>query len=195
MSLASTLATNRSARPTQYIPEDYFDDDALRDRLLVVETGSYRFAIPVTFVRGVQRAARTTRVPGAPAVLHGLANLRGSVVTVLDLEVALEAPFASTAEWPLPTREFAAVSLRGGEGGSIVLLEHGTGLVGLRVDAVHAVTARDDGPVAPATLAWCLVPGVSAHAPLTGIARLGGDEVPLLDVPALFMRYLITSTE
>jgi purine-binding chemotaxis protein CheW len=86
----------------------------------VVQLGNREFAIPVEQVRGVVRHETLTRVPGAPDMVRGIVNVRGSVVTVLELSVLLRAERAVTAP-------------------SIVLLEHGTRLVGITVDAVRDV--------------------------------------------------------
>jgi len=152
-------------------------------------------AIADSGVRGVQRTARTTRVPGAPPVLFGIANLRGSVVTVLDLSVALEAPFSRTQEWPLSGPAPAVSQTRGEDAGSIVLLENGAHLIGVRVDNVRAVPARDDAPIAPPAVARHLVTTATTHAPVVGIVRAEGEDYPLLDVTALFSRYLLSTKE
>ena len=192
MHLDSTTATMYS--PTAGQGEtDVFDDDAPRERVLVVEAATQQLAIPVSRVREVQRTARVTRVPGAPPVLHGVANVRGSVVTVLDLSVALEAPFSRTEEWPIARGLPTAPVRRGETSGSIVLLEHGTQMIGLRVDAVREVPARDDAPLAPASVAAHLQPSASTHAPLAGIVRAEGNDIALLDVDALFSRYLLST--
>lgn len=48
------------------------------------------FALPVTHVRGVHRAGHITPLPGSPAAVRGLTNLRGRVIPVIDLAVELE---------------------------------------------------------------------------------------------------------
>jgi chemotaxis signal transduction protein len=123
-------------------------------------------------------------------VLHGIANIRGAVVTVLDLAVALEAPFSRTEEWPVARMTPAGPPHSGDRGGSIVLLEHGTAVIGLRVDAVREVPARDDAPLAPPAVASQLESSASTHAPLAGVVRAEGEDIALLDVAALFSRYL-----
>jgi chemotaxis signal transduction protein len=62
-----------------------------------------------------------TRLPGAPAFVRGLINMRGTIVTVLDLGQRLD-----------PAREPIA-------SGAIVLVRHGDRLVGLVVDEVADV--------------------------------------------------------
>jgi chemotaxis signal transduction protein len=192
MYLASTTATTRLQNPESDTIE-FFDDDAPRERVLVVEAAGHRLALPVSGVREVHRTVRVTQVPGAPPVMHGIANVRGAVVTVLDLAVALEAPFSRTEEWPVARQLPAATSRSGESSGSIVLLEHGTEVIGLRVDAVREVPARDDAPLAPPAVAAQLESSASTHAPLAGVVRVEGQDIALLDVAALFSRYLHTT--
>jgi len=78
-------------------------------------------------VREVVRADHLVRVPGASPMVRGVINVRGTVVTVLELSVLLRARRAVTVP-------------------SIVLLEHGSRVIGVAVDAVRDV--RLDAPVA-----------------------------------------------
>jgi purine-binding chemotaxis protein CheW len=192
MHLASTTATN-PPRSTGQTGTDDFDDDAPRQRVLVVDAAGHRLAIPVERVREVQRTVRVTTVPGSPPVLFGIANVRGAVVTVLDLSVALEAPFSRTEEWPVARSAPAERAHRGERTGSIVLLEHGSQVIGLRVDAVREVPARDDAPLAPPSVAAHLESSAFMHAPLAGVVRAEGEDIALLDVDALFSRYLLST--
>ena len=64
-------------------------DDA---RLLAVTLAGQEFGIPVTQVRDVLGPQRTTVVPLAPAGIAGLLNLRGRIVTVIDMRALLGLP-------------------------------------------------------------------------------------------------------
>lgn len=88
--------------------------------MLVVASDRDAFGIPVEQVREVIRSAALRRVPGSPPVLRGIVNVRGGIVTVLDLQALLSGERAVTA-------------------GSVVLLEYGSRLIGLAVHAVHDV--------------------------------------------------------
>ena len=92
--------------------------------MLVVAVDRDAFGIPVEQVREVIRSAALRRVPGSPPVLRGIVNVRGAIVTVLDLQALLSGERAVTA-------------------GSIVLLEYGSRLIGLAVHAVHDVRVLD----------------------------------------------------
>ena len=125
MSSAFTeLPTNPPPSPTT---DSHAVDDE-RAQLLVVQVGESLYGIAVAQVREVVRAQRVVRVPGAPDVVRGIINVRGAVVTVLELSVLLGTPRAVTSS-------------------SVVLLEHGTRLIGIAVDAVRDVrgqSASDD---------------------------------------------------
>lgn len=54
--------------------------------------GSDYFGIDVLAVQEVIRAQTTTRVPLAPAMVCGLINLRGQIVTALDLRRRFDMP-------------------------------------------------------------------------------------------------------
>ena len=92
--------------------------------MLVVAVDRDAFGIPVEQVREVIRSAALRRVPGSPPVLRGIVNVRGAIVTVLDLQALLSGERAVTA-------------------GSVVLLEYGSRLIGLAVHAVHDVRVLD----------------------------------------------------
>ena len=123
-SASTALPTVIPSNPTTDSPVIEEHEDDLRPRVLVVRVGDAEYGIPVEQVREVARADRVTRVPGAPALVRGIVNVRGVVVTVLELSGLLDAPRAVTSS-------------------SIVLLEHGSRLIGLAVDAVRDVRAQE----------------------------------------------------
>lgn len=53
--------------------------------LLIFLLGPDRFALPTAHVREMTRAAAVARVPGAPSLVDGVLNLRGTIVPVLDV--------------------------------------------------------------------------------------------------------------
>ncbi|SDM56121.1 purine-binding chemotaxis protein CheW [Methylobacterium phyllostachyos] len=74
-------------------------------RYLVFTLGPDDFALDLGVVRELIRPPRLTRVPGAPAALAGLANLRGLALPVLDLRRVLRPDAEPAAE---PTRVVVA---------------------------------------------------------------------------------------
>ncbi len=53
-------------------------------RLLEWRVGSRRFGTPVSGVREILEARVATRIPGTPAEILGLVNVRGTIITVID---------------------------------------------------------------------------------------------------------------
>ena len=75
---------------------------------------NYTFAVEVRKVQEVLRFQEMTRVPLAPGVVRGLINLRGQIVTAIDLRRRLGLPDAPTGVSPMSVilrTEQGAVSL------------------------------------------------------------------------------------
>ena len=108
-------------------------------------------------------------MPGAPPYVQGLINLRGTIVTVLDLGARLDAASAAAAT----------------AGGSIILAEHGTRVVGVAVDEVMDVQAIAEEPVDDAATA------TRAGGLVRGLGHLGDDVVVLIDIHTLVTQVLL----
>jgi purine-binding chemotaxis protein CheW len=61
----------------------------------------YRFGVEVATVQEVIRYQPMTRVPLAPPALSGLINLRGQVITAVDLRRRLALPDRAAGELPM----------------------------------------------------------------------------------------------
>ena len=94
------------------------------------------FGIDVAHVREVIRCLPLTRVPTAPSVVLGLVNLRGQIVTTLDLRrrLALAGDDAATAS---PIHVIVDAS------------EFAEGIVSLRVDQIGDVVEVDEALFEP----------------------------------------------
>lgn len=116
-------------------------------RVLTLQAGGERLAVPAPIVREVARIPRLTRVPHAPSALLGLANIRGAVVPVLSL--------ADLVERPVGTEQ------------RVVIVDDGA-LFGLAVDAVDALAEDGDSGARmldlPALIAASLAPDGSRRA-------------------------------
>ncbi len=146
----------------------------------MVESDAVLYGIPLGQVREVLRAAGLHPVPGSPRVQSGIVNVRGAIVTVLDLLALLT---GRRAESPA----------------SIVLLEDGTRIIGLTVDSVHDVRLEprsSEGTVAAALTDTSAVtdpevsPTLIANPPGDGLLHLVDDNVEPLDAVALCIRYM-----
>ena len=99
------------------------------------------FGIPVQDVQEMIRAGEMTQVPLAPPEVRGLVNLRGQLLTTLDLRCRLGLDASSTDQPQMN-----------------VVLRTADGLVGLLVDRVGEVLEVDDDQfeAPPATLSPAL---------------------------------------
>ena len=87
------------------------------------------FGVELKGVQEVIRSLEMTRVPLAPAVVRGLINLRGQIVTAVDLRRRLELPPRSPELQSMNVvvrSEDGAVSLLVDEIGDVVEVEEGT---------------------------------------------------------------------
>jgi purine-binding chemotaxis protein CheW len=84
--------------------------------------GEVDYGVPVEQVREVRDMQAVTPVPGAPSYVEGVTNLRGQIITVMDLRTRLN----------LQKKE--------GGGEKIIVIELGKVAVGVVVDAVTEVS-------------------------------------------------------
>jgi len=110
-------------------------------RACVVMLGGRPFAVDVTQAREVVVLDVTTPVPGAPATLVGVMNLRGSVLPVVEARPLLGLPVRAAAGRP------RALVLAEADQRAAILIERVLGL-----SAFDTVKAPADG-VAPGALA------------------------------------------
>jgi chemotaxis signal transduction protein len=139
-------------------------------RLLVFRVGNLICAADVDHVREILPRLPTTRIPGAPPVVAGLANVRGTLVTVVEGWRALGQPA------PAP----------GAEGGSTVLLEVGERrtLAGFTVDQVMDMLALDPATLEERGGTGGGLAGVDATL-VRAVGRRGDQLFVVLDVAAL----------
>ena len=81
------------------------------------------FGVPLTDVQEVMKHTAMTLVPLAPSVVSGLINLRGQIVTAIDLRQKLEFPPRRTRKLPMNVvvnNDEGAVSLLVDEIGDVV---------------------------------------------------------------------------
>jgi purine-binding chemotaxis protein CheW len=116
-------------------------------QVLAVYLGEELFGIPIAQIQGVLETLPLTYVPLAPPAVRGVMNLRGRIVTAIDLRTSLNAGF-SGAE-PHPGAKRAGMS---------VVVEHDGDLYSLLVDRVGDVltvpAARIEEPPLTMNPAW-----------------------------------------
>lgn len=113
--------------------------------------------MPLGDVRELVTVRAPTRLPGAPAWVAGLYNLRGTVLTVADLGLRLEGPAAS---------------------GPVVVVEVEERRFGIRVDIVERV----DRATGPET---AVEPARAAGGVMRGLATLADGTALVLDVTTM----------
>jgi purine-binding chemotaxis protein CheW len=134
-------------------------------RLLLFAVAGSVYGCDIAAVREIVPLRRTTRLPGAPPHVRGLLNLRGAIVTVIDLAARLAG--ATSAD-----------------DGSVVLAEFGNRNVGLAVDEVRDVQIltperfeRASGDVARGGI-------------VRGLGHLDDGVVIVLEVPAVIRQVM-----
>lgn len=132
--------------------------------LVVFRAGGTRYGLDIRDVREIKKVPGRTVVRHAPAFVLGVVNLRGRIVTLLDIGRILG------MEAPAPVFPLTAL-----------FLPDGDELVGLAVDEVQDTVPADPGAVLP-------LPGNLPAAQrrfFRGIIAHGGGIVTLLDRGAL----------
>lgn len=140
-------------------------DDETGDRLLIVELGDGLYGIDAASVREIVGVLGATRLPGAPAHVRGVVNLRGQLLTVVDLGHRLTGVASTAAE------------------GSIVVIAVSDRMLGVLVDDVQDVQTLPVVPTEREVLA-------KADGLLTGVGRLGNEVVLVIDIPELVRQTL-----
>lgn len=141
--------------------------------LVTMEISGQPFGIPVLHVRDVLGTQRITRVPLAPEAVAGSLNLRGRIVTALDMRVALG----------LGRTEAPEKSMH-------VVIDHGGEFYSLLIDRVGDVLMVETGAIeaAPSTLD----PGWRAVS--EGIVKLNETLLLVLNLDRLFANVLSGDT-
>lgn len=129
-------------------------------QLCTFHIGGFCFGLDVARVQEVVRHQPMTRVPLAAAEVRGLINLRGQIITTVDLRRRLELPARSDTAPP-----------------TNVLVLGPDGVVSLEVDTISDVLEIDPGSVeAPPEM----LPA-SVRASLRGVCKLPDRLLLLLD--------------
>lgn len=132
-------------------------------RVCIITLANELFAIDLRNVREVFEVETITPVPGMPATLTGVANLRGTVIPLADLRAALGLPVTG------PDPRYA------------VVLRHGSQQVGVLVDGVPEIrTVHPDEFLAAPTR------GVDGSRPfVSSILQIADRMSGVVEVPSL----------
>ena len=131
-------------------------------QLVVFSLGSEEYALPIGSVHEIIRFTEPRTVASDAAWIRGVIGLRGKIIPIFDLAARME---------------LGAV---GSEPGKIVIVESGTGQVGVMVDEVEEVLTVSSEQLED-------VPSASSDA-IEAIAKIEDRLVVLLNPEGLFAR-------
>lgn len=143
-------------------PGDVFRQGDVVRRWIGFELAGQQYGVPILSVQEVLATAEIEPVPGAVSEVLGVINLRGHIVTVIDLRLRLGLPAAR------------------GVSGPLVVFDGATETLAARVDRVTDVRQIADMAIKPAPRT-----GDTRCAALAGLVNDHGVMLTLLDVPGL----------
>ncbi|HSJ64855.1 MAG TPA: chemotaxis protein CheW [Gemmatimonadaceae bacterium] len=134
--------------------------------LVLCRLGGRTYAVDLLSIREIIPIRGATRLPKSPPFVSGLMNVRGTIVTVLDLSRRLGGSGA-TAD------------------ASVVLVEHRGKLVGVAVDEVTEVLRLRPDEIDP--------PGPEHGTPgvVTGVGHSGESIVIILDIHSIIQQVML----
>ena len=134
-------------------------------QLLAFAIGEAHYAVPVGTVESVVPYGKLTNVPGTPGHVLGVLNLRGNVISIIDLRTLLG--LTPTAD---PTR------------GRVIVIQTPSACAGILVDSVSEVFALDEEALVEMPAEIDL--GITAY--IDGVIRTESRLTMLLRPDALF---------
>jgi purine-binding chemotaxis protein CheW len=126
--------------------------------------GRETYGVPITSLHEIVRVPEVTVVPDAPTYVEGVINLRGKIVSVIDLR-----------------KRFGEKEVSSGRRNRILVVEHNGRLCGLIVDAASEVLKISSSDVEPAGTIF-QEEGLNC---VTGLAKYNGRLIVLLDMAKL----------
>ena len=128
------------------------------------KVGRETYGVPITSLHEIVRVPEITAVPDAPDYLEGVINLRGKIVSVMDLR-----------------KRFGEKQATLGRQNRILVVEHAGRLAGLIVDSASEVLKIPAEAVEPPPTAF-QEGGLNC---VTGLGKVAGRLVVLLDMSKL----------
>jgi purine-binding chemotaxis protein CheW len=136
-------------------------------QLVVFQLGAELYGVEISRVHEIIRHQAVTRLPRAPAFVEGVINLRGKVISVVNLR----------GRFGLPPTEPTRAS-------RIVVVDINDQVIGMVVDGVSEVLRVNAATIEPPSPT---VAGIDSEY-LQGIAKLPGRLVILLDLDRVLSR-------
>lgn len=94
-------------------------------QIVIFTLGNEKFALETQLIDGIEKVLNITRVPNTTGYIRGLANLRGNIITVIDLKKYLKMDNIMNEE-------------------NVIILQAEDERIGLMVDSVHEVIEITD---------------------------------------------------
>src|SRR4029077_21201403 len=126
--------------------------------------GRETYGVPITSLHEIVRVPEITAVPDAPDYMEGVINLRGKIVSVIDLR-----------------KRLGEKQVKSGRRNRILVVDHNGRLSGLIVDSASEVVKIPASDVEPSPT--CLHEG--GLNCVTGLAKYQGRLIVLLDMTKL----------
>lgn len=128
------------------------------------QVGRETYGVPITSLHEIVRVPEITAVPDAPAYMEGVINLRGKIVSVIDLRKRLGEKKISSSR-----------------SNRILVVEHKGRLSGLIVDSASEVLKIPAADVETSPTSF----DESRSNCVTGLGKYGGRLIVLLDMTRL----------
>lgn len=128
------------------------------------QVGRETYGVPITSLHEIVRVPEITPVPDAPAHMEGVINLRGKIVSVIDLR-----------------KRLGQKDITASKRNRILVVEHSGRLCGLMVDSASEVLKIPAGNVQLSTAVF----QESGQNCVTGLGKFRGRSIVLLDMARL----------
>jgi|SRR5581483_537161 len=129
--------------------------------------GTETFGVPITCVHEIVRVPEITSVPDSPEFVEGVINLRGKIVSVVDLR-----------------KRFGEANIDPGKKNRVIVVESDGKLVGLIVDSASEVLRIPNADIEPPPSA--LQSSESSY--VTGVGKLNNRLIILVDLKRVLQR-------
>lgn len=143
---------------------DEDDEDTMANRYLTFHIGDEDFALDILYVKEIVGIQKITEVPDMPVYIKGVINLRGQVITLIDVRLRFEMPFRDYDERTC-----------------VIVVDINNMQVGMVVDMVSDVSEiSEDNISPPPQLAYS-----ARHQYIKGMGKIGDDVKIILDIQKL----------
>lgn len=133
-------------------------------QVVIFKLSNEQFAVETSKVQSINDYMEITKVPRAPSHIKGIINLRGNVISILDINLLMD----------VPKQENSKQSEE-----SIIILEMEEELVGIVVDQVDEVLDLDEGMIEKIT-------DENKKAYIEGVINFKDRVVTLINIDKLF---------